>query len=441
MTPSTFASWTLEQEARALLSRLSRLRSFALQETMVPAASVSVEAQAAIERHLSRGRHELKGQVQRYLAWLKSDEGRVAAPADAQRRFTLLRLRFNVVLSDLDIFSEALSQRSEAETGVWLGGLDIAAKDALELPGYFEPPPVICYLARGPGAAIRRARTRLPTGGDNPVAIIRVPRERMVGTGIASSLVHEVGHQGAALLSLIESLRADLARRPDGVDEQAWDLLCAWISEIVADLWSVARLGLTATAGLIGVVSLPSAFVFRIVPGDPHPAPYVRVKLSAAMGAALYPHAQWQRLVGLWESFYDVKRTPEPQQALFARVEAAIPAFVARLLGHRTATLKDRPLGDVLKDGERTPERLSAVFRAWEDRPSIMKRAAPTLVFAVLGQARADGALTPEREGDLLVSLLRHWAWRSTVVVNEVCAAARRPAREPGAAPSLAAVR
>ncbi len=55
-------------------------------------------------------------------------------------------------------------------------------------------------LLSGPraGAAIRRARTRLPGGGDNPVAIIRVPRERMVGSGIASSLVHEVGHQAAA---------------------------------------------------------------------------------------------------------------------------------------------------------------------------------------------------------------------------------------------------
>ncbi len=444
MTPNTFASWTLEQEARALLSRLSRLRSFALQETMVPAASISVEAQAAIERHLSRGRHALKGQVQRYLAWLDSAEGRASSPADAQRRFTLLRLRFNVVLSDLDIFSEALSQRSEADTGVWLGGLDIAARDALDLPGYFEAPPVICYLARGPGAAIRRARTRLPAGGDNPVAIIRVPRERMVGTGIASSLVHEVGHQGAALLSLVESLRADLVTMADGVDRQAWDLLRAWISEIVADLWSVARLGVTATAGLIGVVSLPSAFVFRIVPEDPHPAPYVRVKLSAALGNALYPHLQWQRLVKLWESFYDVGRTPAPQQALFASVEAALPKFVARLLGHRTTTLGQRPLGDVLKDEERAPDRLAALFRVWRDRPSIMKRAAPTLVFAVLGQARADGALAPEREGDLLVSMLRHWAWRSTVDVNEVCAASRRPVRQPqvaGAPPPLAAVR
>jgi hypothetical protein len=284
----------------------------------------------------------------------------------------------------------------------------------------------------------------LPAGGDNPVAIIRVPRERMVGTGIASSLVHEVGHQGAALLSLVESVRADLGVVPDGVDRQAWELLRGWISEIIADLWSVARLGVTATAGLIGVVSLPSAFVFRIVPGDPHPAPYVRVKLSAALGQALYPHAQWRRLVELWESFYDQARLPEPQRALFATVEAAMPAFVARLLEHRSASLAERTLGQALRDDARAPDRLAALYRAWEARPSIMKRAAPTLVFAVLGQARADGALTPEREGDLLVSLLRHWAWRGTVDVNEVCAAARGPVRQPrvvGAAPALAAVR
>ncbi len=67
-------------------------------------------------------------------------------------------------------------------------------------------------------AAIRRARTRLPGGGKNPVAIIRIPRERMVSSGIASSLVHEVGHQGAALLGLFDSVRAALLeerrRRP-----------------------------------------------------------------------------------------------------------------------------------------------------------------------------------------------------------------------------------
>lgn len=93
----------------------------------------------------------------------------------------------------------------------WLAGLDVAAEDVLALPAYYEAPPVMCFLERGSGAAIRRARTRLPGGGANPVALIQIPRERMIGTSVAASLAHETGHQVAALLRLVESLRAELA--------------------------------------------------------------------------------------------------------------------------------------------------------------------------------------------------------------------------------------
>ena len=451
MAPEPYAFWTLEQEARAMLCRLRRLRSFALQETMVPAASVSVEAQSAIERFLVSGRRALHGQIRKFVHWLRSPEVHGATAAEAHRRFTLLRLRFNVVLSDFDIFSEALSQRSESDNGVWLAGLDVVSRDALELSGVIDAPPVICYLARGPGAAIRRARTRLPGGGQNPVAIIRVPRERMVGTGIASSLVHEVGHQGAALLDLLPSLRDDLADARDtgGSDQAAWTLWQRWISEIVADFWSVARLGAASTAGLIGVVSLPSAFVFRIDPDDPHPAPYIRVKLSAAIGDKLYPHPQWRRLASMWESFYDRGRLPPARRGLFERLEKSIPTFVERLAGHRPARLGGRSLAEGLADPERHASRLSRLYDLWQTRLPLMARAAPTLAFAVLGQARLDGRLSPEKESELTASLLRHWAWRSTVDVTEVCAVAnldqrRRaprglPRRAPAAFPTFPA--
>lgn len=42
-----------------------------------------------------------------------------------QRRFTLFRLRFNVLMSQFDIFADVMTQRSEYETGVWLSGLDL----------------------------------------------------------------------------------------------------------------------------------------------------------------------------------------------------------------------------------------------------------------------------------------------------------------------------
>jgi hypothetical protein len=407
----------LELEARALLARLDRVKPFALHEVMVPAANISPAAQAAVDRYLAQGRRQLRVLVRRFLDSLDGAEARRAAPAEVQRQFTVLRLRFNTVLTQFDLFADALSQRSEIDTGVWLAGLDMVAADALALPGYIEAPPVICYLDRGMGAAIRRARTRLPGGGRNPVAVIRVPRERMIGSGIASSLVHEVGHQAAALLNLVASLRPMLqAHWQNDVDPEhsVWRYWERWISEIVADLWSVARVGVASTVGLILVVSLPRPFVFRINLNDPHPIPWIRVKLSAAIGKALYPSAHWDGLSRLWESLYPTDDLPEAKRALLERLVAGIPDFVSALLEHRPRRLRGESLGAVLSVTERQPAHLSALYDQWRLIPAQMFRAPPALVFAVIGQARAQHKITPEQESDLVARLLTRWALRGT---------------------------
>src|SRR5262249_55850252 len=301
-----FAARMLEEEARALMTRLDRIKPFALLEPTVPAAGLFPNAQTAIQLTMVEGRRELRRLIRSFLVWLGRSKP-VATAEQAQRRLSILRLRFHAVLNEFDMFSDVITQRSEHDNGTWLSGLDVVAADALTLPGgFYRLPPVICYLDRGPGAAIRRARTRLPGGRTNPVSIIRVPRERMVGSGIASSLIHEAGHQGAALLDLVSSLREAFRslRGQAGADSDLWAIWERWISEIVADFWSVARVGIASTLGLIGVVSLPRAFVFRVDLNDPHPTPWLRVKLSAAIGQALYPHPQWPRLAALWEELY-----------------------------------------------------------------------------------------------------------------------------------------
>jgi hypothetical protein len=68
----------------------------------------------------------------------------------------------------------------------------------------------------------------------------------MVGLGIASSLVHEAGHQGAALIELVPTLRKGMepliaspaaANAPGSVAaSNPWTFWNRWISEIVADL-------------------------------------------------------------------------------------------------------------------------------------------------------------------------------------------------------------
>jgi len=430
MDTNAIARWSLEQEARALLTRLGRIRPFALQETMLPAAALSSATQIAIERFLIGNRYGLREDVIDYVRWLRGT-GEGTPAAEMQRRFTIVRLRFNDVLTQFDLFSELITQRSEHDTGVWLAGLDVLAADAMTMPGdYYEQSQAVCYLARGPGAAVRRARTRLPGGGQNPVTIIRVPRERMVGHGIASSLVHEVGHQVAALLQLVESIRPVLRAQElvaGPTERAAWSCWTRWVSEILADTHSSSRIGIGSTLGLISVVSLPAWFVFRVNTDDPHPTPWIRVKLSCAIGDALYPHRQWHELAHMWEALYPPSNLDPAQQQQLAVLEATIPRFVMVLMNHRPPSLRGRSLGEVMSLAEREPGRLAGLWRACRDGRARLRDLAPSLAFAVLGQARAAGTLSPEKESRTVEGLLTYWALRNTLATP---VAAARPARQ-----------
>lgn len=318
------AARLLAQEARAMLTRLARVKPFALYEPMVPAAGISPGAQVAIENFLAVGRRELRGRINSYLQWLH-DHPRVR-PEEAQRRFTFLRMRFNDVLSQFDTFDDVLTQRSEHDTGVWLSGLDVVAADALR-------------------PAIQAQQTE---------------------------------------------------------DAPAWRFWERWISEIVSDLWSVSKVGITSTLGLMGVVSLPRPFVFRVSLDDPHPIPWIRVKLSCAMGDALYPHTQWRKLAAIWEQVYPQTDLPEERRMLLAVLEQTMPAFVSLLVNHRPPALRGASLIEVLTMPDRRPEQLAAEYAAWRVEPERMRRIAPALAFTVIGQARADGRLSPEGEGRML---------------------------------------
>lgn len=424
------AAWYLEQEARSLLTRLGLVKPFVLQETMLPAAAPSPAALIAIERLLVGGRYRLRDDVRGYLHWLRHD-GAGADAAEMQRRFAVVRMRFNDELSQFDLFSEVITQRSEHETGVWLAGLDVLAADAMSMPeAPYQLPQVVCYLARGPGAAVRRARTLLPGGAENPLAIVRVPRERMVGHGIGASLVHEVGHQVAALLDLVPSLRAELHARGDRAparERKAWRLWERWISEIVADTWSVGKLGIGSTLGLIGVLSLPRWALFRISADDPHPVPWIRVRLSCAIGHQLYPDRQWSWLAALWEALYPRTGLDPERTALLATLDATTAKLAELLVAHRPQKLAGRSIADVLPVAERQPATLLEHRRRWQATHEEMHEAAPTLIFAVLGQARMLGELTPAEESRTVSDLLTYWALRSTLDIAEICAASAAP--------------
>lgn len=410
-----------QNEAYALINRLNNLKPFSLNTPMVRAAAISDAALVGIERLLAQVSRDLRQSIQKFLIWLQQD-GAETSTYQVQQRYTELKMKFNFLLDKLDIFGDVLTQRGEHDTGIWLAGLDELAKDALILEAFPLPaPPLICFVERGHGAAIRRARTRLPGGESNPVAVIQVPRERMVGSGIGSSLIHEVGHQGAALLDLVESLRVELAQVQQSTDQPLpWQLFHHWISEIIADFWATAHLGVSATTGLMGVVSLPRYFVFRIGLEGPHPFPWIRVKTSCALGNALFPHPQWQQWAQRWERMYPLNGLDTQKLQIIQALEQTLPAFAELVVGHRSQALQGRALGEIFYASERMPDQLLALHQEWGGQFDTIKKARPSLAFAVIGQAKAAGLLSAKDETDLLQRLLTQWAWQRSDGKNTI---------------------
>jgi hypothetical protein len=413
MSRPIFATQFLVNEALSLKSRLESVRPFALNSPMVAAACVSDSALKAITNLIIVNNKELKKRISTFVNLLLHPAGADIATSEAQTMFSLLKLRFNALLDQLDIFADVIIQRAEHETGVWMAGLDVLATDALELkPKIYDSPPVVCFVTRGHGAAIRKARTRLPGGDENPVAVIQVPRERMVGSGIASSLIHEVGHQGAALLNLVQTLRDEIRiKQFRSRFKMAWELFYRWISEIIADFWAMGHLGIGATLGLMSVVSLPRYFMFRIRLDDPHPFPWIRVMLSLAFGKALYPHMQWERFEKLWLQMYPLNKLTMQTRMLINELYSCIPEFTDMVINHRSDHLKAKRLCDIFPYRMRQPAHLQFLYNGWKFAPDKMTSAPPSLVFAVIGQAHADANITAMTESKVLSKWLTQWAF------------------------------
>ena len=380
---------------------------------MVKGAAVSDRALSAVSEMLEKSKAQLRNNIHKFIDKIQSREAESIGVAEMQTGFTILKLRYNSILDQLDIFADVLSQRAEHEVGVWLAGLDVLAEDGLSnTRNLFQSPALMVYLDRGHGAAIRRARTRLPGGDENPVAVIQIPRERMVGSGIASSLIHEVGHQVAAMLDLVPSLKAKLSRRArEGQGREAWNYFALCISEIICDTWAVGLLGISATLGLMGVVALPSYFQFRMDRIDPHPAPYLRVQLSCAFGKKIYPHLQWDKLWNLWTKFYPRQQVNPGIIKKLDDMGQEIDEFVQMVLRHRTTEMKGKTLLELFPVQERMPARLQEIAEAARVNRTEFNNLSPTLLFAVLGQAKFDLKIDAITESKVLSQQLRRWAF------------------------------
>jgi hypothetical protein len=139
------------------------------------------------------------------------------------------------------------------------------------------------------------------------------------------------------------------------------------------------------------------------------------------MGEALYPDRQWKHLAQIWESYYPLDGLEDTKRRLLENLQSMIPAFVSLLVNHRPRALAGQSIREVLVDPQRQPENLRKQCKVWKAGRLDLRREPPSRAMAILGQAHADGLISPERESQVLSKLLTYWALRSTLDAGEIC--------------------
>lgn len=257
---------------------------------------------------------------------------RATPPGDEARlreEFLALRQAFLRTETTLDFYADALATRSHPRMAALLRACDHLATRAMAevlAPLGRQVPAALTYLDKGLGASILKAGIRLwDPAVENPVAAIKAVRHNILRP---TALLHEAGHQVAHALRWNEELAIGLRRGLAAEGAALAELWESWASEIAGDAYAFVHTGYAELAALRDVVGGSDASVFQLVPGDPHPAGWVRVLLNAEMCRRSYGAGPWDDLQTAWLSDHPLDRAPADVRPVFAASQRALVKIV-----------------------------------------------------------------------------------------------------------------
>lgn len=294
---------------RMAASRLGRLEDLA-----------SSEAWDSLERYLGISiRQSLSGAVDRLqekAAALHSASGTIKNKREmdqVRRQLVEFRRCYLRTETTLDFYADAINTRTNPEVSALMRSCDLLAHRSMSIvldPLDKPTPHVLTYLDKGLGASILKAGLRLWDGStESPAAAIKVVRHNLYRP---TSLIHEAGHQVAHITGWNDQLALNLEQGLQGRSSDTAEVWAGWSSEIAADAFAFVHTGYAAVAGLHDVLAGNDAFVFRYIPGDPHPISYLRVLLGVEMCKRFFGPGPWDRLAWAWTQNHPVDKT-EPQ--------------------------------------------------------------------------------------------------------------------------------
>ena len=291
-----------------------------------PAAWAHLESYlgVSLRRHLDAVIARLTAEARR-LAALEADASSSAERGALRRRLMAFQTLYLRAERTLEFFADAIGCRTNPQVAALLRACDTLVQRcmaaALEPLGRIAPP-ALTYLGEGRGASILRAHQRLWDGGELcPVAAIKITRHNLLRP---TALLHESGHQVAAMLGWNDALAEAIATRLQaaGAGPELVSLWSGWSSEIAADAFAFVHAGYASVAALHDVVDGDSASAFRLIPGAPHPIADLRVRLGVEMCRRSFGKGPWDALQDAWIATHDRRHAAAEAGAI---VEASLP--------------------------------------------------------------------------------------------------------------------
>jgi hypothetical protein len=302
---------------------------------------------APLRRHLQQAATQLQREADVLDAELRAAS--TTADLEALRlRLIRFRRRYLQVETALDFYGYAINSRTSPRLAGLLRACDQLAHQSMERvlgPLRRDVPPLLTYVDKGLGASILRAGLRLYDGGPlTPAGAIKITRQNLLRP---TALIHESGHQVAHILDwnreLATLLERDLARKsPDA--GAAWG---SWASEVAADMHAFVHTGYGSVASLHDVVS-GGPTVFRAIPGDPHPIPYIRVLLMVQTCVRFYGAGPWDALAQAWVQTQPLGQATADARKVIEESLPLLPRIVELCLLTPMRAFEGRPLAAIV---------------------------------------------------------------------------------------------
>lgn len=225
-----------------------------------------------------------------------------------------------------DFYFELFGQR-QSEYADWLLSCDRIALDCYQtaylnvgVVKHVPAPGPFAYMRTGfSPSTFRRGITLRALGKQiNPFPLIQLPYHRLVNPWTLGAILHEVSHNFQNELGIQDAVpeRTYEAARRSGASEQTAQTWAHWNREMYADLNGLLLGGPAVIESLMDVVARSRRETMTFQPQAPHPTPFLRTLISAALLKKMGMPRQAERYRQAWMLLYPQRHSNIPEDLL-----------------------------------------------------------------------------------------------------------------------------